>query len=85
MSWWRGGSYWPPRMPLGASEHLCGSSITYRIAVGPHQGRKVFTLRTLPSGTEPLHDGVGKVVGFSLRAGVSARAHQRTKLERLCR
>ncbi len=66
-------------------EQLFGSSITYRIAVGPHQGRKVFTLRTLPSGTEPLHDGVGKVVGFSLHAGVSARAHQRTKLERLCR
>jgi len=28
---------------------------------------------------------VGKVVGFSLHAGVAARAHEREKLERLCR
>jgi len=28
--------------------HLHGHSITYRIAVGPHQGRKGFTLQTLP-------------------------------------
>jgi len=27
---------------------LAGHSITYRIAVGPHCGRKVFTLQTLP-------------------------------------
>jgi hypothetical protein len=27
---------------------LQGHSITYRIAVGPQQGRKVFTLQTLP-------------------------------------
>jgi hypothetical protein len=30
------------------SNQLLGSSITYRIAVGPQQGRKVFTLQTLP-------------------------------------
>jgi hypothetical protein len=29
--------------------------------------------------------GVGKVAGFSLHAGVAARADQRQKLERLCR
>lgn len=28
--------------------HLLGSSITYHIAFGPQQGRKVFTLQTLP-------------------------------------
>lgn len=28
---------------------------------------------------------MGKVVGFSLHAGVAARAHERNKLERLCR
>jgi hypothetical protein len=27
----------------------------------------------------------GKVAGFSLHAGVAARAHERNKLERLCR
>jgi hypothetical protein len=28
--------------------HLLGSSITYRVAIGPQQGRKLFTLQTLP-------------------------------------
>ena len=64
---------------------LCGHSITYRIAVGPQAGRKVFTLQTLPACDEPLDDGVGKVGGFSLHAGVAARADERKKLERLCR
>ena len=34
---------------------------------------------------ESFDSGVGKVAGFSLHAGVSARADQRQKLERLCR
>jgi hypothetical protein len=58
---------------------------TYRIAVGPQQGRKVFTLQTLPACEEPFDTGVGKVAGFSLHAGVAARADQRQKLERLRR
>ncbi len=66
-------------------DQLLGYSITYRIAVGPHQGRKVFTLQTVAECNEPLVDQVGKVAGFSLHAGVAARAHERKKLERLCR
>ena len=69
----------------GPMEQLLGSSITYRIAVGPQQGRKVFTLQTLPACDETFDAGVGKVAGFSLHAGVAARADQRQKLERLCR
>lgn len=66
---------------------LLGSSITYRIAVGPQAGRKVLTLQTLPAVDvdDPCGDTVGKVAGFSLHAGVAAKAHQRKKLERLCR
>ena len=64
---------------------LLGHSITYRIAVGPHQGRKVFTLRTQSSSDAPFGDQVGNVAGFSLHAGVAARADERKKLERLCR
>ena len=64
---------------------LRGHSITYRIAVGPQAGCKVFTLQTLPGSDEPFDDGVGKVAGFSLHAGVAARAKERKKLERLCR
>jgi hypothetical protein len=66
---------------------LLGHSITYRIADGPQQGRKVFTLQTLPAcdPEDQFGDTVGKVAGFSLHAGVTAKAHERNKLERLCR
>ena len=66
-------------------DHLREHSITYRIAVGPQQGRKVFTLQTLPGIDEPFSDTAGQVAGFSLCAGVAAKAQQRDKLERLCR
>lgn len=47
----------------------------------PHRCRaaargKVFTLQTLPACDEPFDEGVGKVAGFSLHAGVAARADQ---------
>ena len=71
----------------GPMEQLCGHSITYRIAVGPQQGRKVFTLQTLPAcdPEDQFGDTPGNVAGFSLHAGVAAKAHERDKLERLCR
>ena len=59
-------------LEAGPTEELMGASITYRIAIGPQQGRTVFTLQTLPAGAEPGDDGVGKVAGFSLHAGVAA-------------
>jgi hypothetical protein len=64
---------------------LIGHSITYRIATGPRQGQKVLTLQTLPAINEPPDIGVGNVSGFSLHAGVAAKANERHKLERLCR
>jgi hypothetical protein len=44
-------------------------------------------MQTLPECDldEPFTDGVGKVAGFSLHAGVATKAHERDKLERLCR
>lgn len=66
---------------------LQGASVTYRIASGPQQGSKVFTLQTLP-GRDVKADTNSRVAnhaGFSLHAGVMAEAHQRDKLERLCR
>ena len=47
----------------------------------------MFTLQTLPDcrPDHPLVDTVGKVAGFSLHADVATRAHERDKLERLCR
>jgi len=55
--------------------------------MGPQQGRKVFTLQTLPDceAENPFASTVGKVAGFSLHAGDAARADERDKLERLCR
>ena len=64
---------------------VLGHSITYRIAVGPNAGRKVMTLQTLPAEDPPFGEQAGQVSGFSLHAGVAARADQRDKLERLCR
>jgi hypothetical protein len=64
---------------------LLGHSITNRIAVCPQAGRKVFPLQLLPASDEPVDGGAGKVAGFSLHAGVAARAQERQKLERLCR
>jgi hypothetical protein len=73
-------------------EALLGHSITYRIAVGPNEGRKAFTLQTLapaplaPALTAPVgQERLAKHSGFSLHAGVAAAAHQREKVERLCR
>jgi hypothetical protein len=66
-------------------EQLLGSSISYRIAIGPQQRRKGFTLQALPAFEEPFDGGVGKVAGLSLYAGIAARVDERKKLDRLCR
>jgi hypothetical protein len=64
-----------------------GYSITYRIATGKQQGRKVFTLQTIaPMAEQGLASGcAADVAGFSLHAGVMSNAQDRCKLERLCR
>ena len=50
-----------------AIQQLYGHSITYRIAIGPQQGRKVLTLQSLPLIEEPGagSNRVAKVAGFS--------------------
>ena len=64
---------------------LLGSSITYRIATGPREGQKVFTLQTLPAEPDAPWPEVAENSGFSLHAGVAAKASQRDKIERLAR
>ena len=67
-------------------QQLIGCSVSYRIAVGPQQGRKVFTLQTLPAvEADDRYAQVAKEAGFSLHAGVAAQAWERDKLERWCR
>jgi hypothetical protein len=60
-----------------------GSSISYRIAVGPQQGRKAFMIRTIRPLDRPDHglERVAKANGFSLHAGVSCEGHQKEKRE----
>ena len=67
-------------------QQVLGCSVSYRIAIGPQQGRKVFTLQTIPSWEDDDRFAqVAKESGFSLHAGVAAQAWERQKLERLCR
>ena len=68
-------------------QQVHGHSITYRIAIGPQQGKKVFSLQTLlPRQDEAdRFSPVAKSDGFSLHADVAVRPHDRKKLEQLCR
>jgi len=45
----------------------------------------VATLQTIPADNGSPESDAGKVGGFSLHAGVAAEAHERQKLEHLCR
>ena len=76
-----------PADDTDAMPHLLGSSVSYRIAVGPQQGRKAFMIRTIRplESPDPGLERVAKANGFSLHAGVSCEGHQKDKRERLCR
>ena len=53
-------------VPEDPMNQLLGHSITYRIAVGPQAGRKVFTLQILPAcESDDYAYSAGKVSGFS--------------------
>jgi len=69
----------------GPIDDLLGHSITYRVAVGPRAGQKVFSLQTVPAREEEIRKGVAQYAGFSLHAGIGVEADQREKLERLAR
>jgi len=64
---------------------LLGASITYRIATGPREGQKVFTLQTLPPEPDRPRPAVAECSGFSLHAGIAAKPSQGDKIERLAR
>ena len=76
-----------PADDTDAMPHLLGSSVSYRIAVGPQQGRKAFMIRTIRplDRPDPGLERVAKANGFSLHAGVSCEGHQKDKRERLGR
>ena len=63
------------------------ASLSYRVILGPNTGSRVLTLRNPVTTTSASTSKPFTVArdGFSLNAAVSCQAHQRTKLERLCR
>ena len=63
---------------------IIGASITYRLAFGPHAGKKVLTLQAVPvsSHRKKASELVSKQSGFSLHAGVACKSNQRMRLER---
>ena len=62
-----------------AMPQILGSSISYRIAVGPQQGRKAFMIRTIRplDRPDPGLERVARTKGFSLHAGVSCEGDQK--------
>jgi len=70
-------------------EQLAGAAIRYVIAAGPQAGRATMRLHdpllavgASSARTKPL---TAAVDGFSLNCAVACEAHERAKLERLCR
>ena len=63
-----------------------GERLVELTALGPHTGRKALTLCSLPP-TEKNSDIplLARAAGFSLHAASVCEAHQRGRLERLCR
>ncbi len=65
---------------------LQAAAITYRIAFGPRAGHKLLTLRgSAPREALARQRLCADIEGFSLHAGVRVDAHERERLEKLCR
>jgi len=65
---------------------LQAAAITYRIAFGPRAGQKVLTLRgAMPREAAVRQPLCADIDGFSLHAAVRVEAHDRRRLEQLCR
>jgi hypothetical protein len=76
----------PTARRRGTLRPLQAAAVTYRIAYGPRAGQKVLTLRGAtprkPAVRQPL---CADIDGFSLHAAVRVEAHDRKRLEQLCR
>ena len=63
-----------PADDTDAMPHLLGSSVPYRIALGPQQGRKAIMIRTIRpiDSPDPGLESVTKANGFSLTSDPAA-------------
>lgn len=65
---------------------LQATSITYRFATGKSKGKKAMVLKSVTDNDHNATKGlVAKNSGFSLHAGVATKAHERDRLEKVCR
>lgn len=65
---------------------LQATSVTYRFATGKSKGKKAMVLKSVTDTDHSATKGlVAKNSGFSLHAGVATKAHERDKLEKICR
>ena len=54
--------------PADGFEQLLGAAVHYRIATGPHAGRKALTLRTVASHPPADNPCIAQLSGFSLHS-----------------
>jgi hypothetical protein len=65
---------------------LQAAAVSYRIAFGPRAGQKVLSLRgAMPRESAARQTLCAGIDGFSLHAAVRVEAHDRKRLEQLCR
>jgi hypothetical protein len=65
---------------------LQATSVTYRFATGKRKGKKAIVLESVTDTDHSATKGlVAKNSGFSLHAGVATKAHERDRLEKICR
>jgi hypothetical protein len=65
---------------------LQATSVTYRFATGKSKGKKAIVLKSVTDTDHSALMGlVAKNSGFSMHAGVATFAHERDKLEKICR
>jgi hypothetical protein len=81
----QGPAYLEGALAEGALSTLQAAATSYRIGLGPRQGKKVLTLRTVEADEDRGSERCVQNNGFSLHAEVSCEANDRKKLERLCR
>jgi len=73
-------------VPDASLDHLQAASVSYRIAIGPQAGRKALALYSVPPLEKtPNNPLLARLAGFSLHAATVCEAHQRSRLEHLCR
>ena len=78
---------WLDLEPTDMLDHLNAASIRYRVAVGPGAGARTLTLKNpaLVRADSTPKPFTANRDGFSLNCAVACQAHQRDRLERLCR